>query len=112
MKVDTESAMLEMDQILRANELTISLVAAVPAILVAGTALYGLGRWAALVGRPRCWAGCALGRPCSVGSARSVGYGDGGGLYEGFCGASSGRLRRDMCAQRLVLLPGPCGASG
>lgn len=44
MKVDTESAMLEMDQILRANELSISLVAAIPAFLVAGTGLYSLGR--------------------------------------------------------------------
>lgn len=39
-KVDTEAAMLEIDQILRANELSISLVAAVPAILIA----YGIGR--------------------------------------------------------------------
>ena len=39
-KVDTEAAMLEIDQILRANELSISLVAAVPAILIA----YGITR--------------------------------------------------------------------
>ncbi len=45
MKVDTESAMLEMDQILRANELSISLVAAVPAFLIAGATLYSIGRW-------------------------------------------------------------------
>lgn len=44
LKVDTESAMLEIDQILRANELSISLVAAVPTFLIAGFALYGLGR--------------------------------------------------------------------
>lgn len=44
LKVDTESAMLEMDQILRANELSISLVAAVPAFLIAGATLYSLGR--------------------------------------------------------------------
>ena len=44
LKVDTESAMLEIDQILRANELSISLVAAVPAFLIAGVAVYSLGR--------------------------------------------------------------------
>jgi nuclear-control-of-ATPase protein 2 len=43
LKVDTESAMLEIDQILRANELSISLVAAVPAFLIAGVVLYSLG---------------------------------------------------------------------
>lgn len=45
MKLDTESAMLEMDQILRANELSISLVAAVPSFLFAGAMLYSFGRW-------------------------------------------------------------------
>lgn len=44
LKVDTESAMLEIDQILRANELSISLVAAVPAFIIAGILLYGIGR--------------------------------------------------------------------
>jgi len=44
MKLDTESAMLELDQILRANELSISLVAAVPSFLFAGATLYYLGR--------------------------------------------------------------------
>lgn len=44
LKLDTESAMLEIDQILRANELNISLVAAVPAFLIAGSALVGFGR--------------------------------------------------------------------
>jgi hypothetical protein len=44
LKVDTESAMLEMDQVLKANELSISLVAAVPAFLLAGAVLAGLGR--------------------------------------------------------------------
>ncbi|PRW56115.1 Nuclear control of ATPase [Chlorella sorokiniana] len=44
LKVDTASAMLEMDQILKANELSISLLAAVPAFLIAGTSLYYLGR--------------------------------------------------------------------
>ncbi len=34
MKLDTMSAMLELDQVLRANELSISLVAAVPAMLL------------------------------------------------------------------------------
>ena len=36
LKVDTESAMLEMDQILRSNELTMAVTAALPAILLAG----------------------------------------------------------------------------
>ena len=40
LKVDTESAMLELDQILRANELNVALIAAIPAILVAGGILY------------------------------------------------------------------------
>lgn len=43
MKLDTESAMLELDQILRANELSISLVAAVPSFLFAGATLYYIG---------------------------------------------------------------------
>ncbi|KAK9812896.1 hypothetical protein WJX72_005387 [[Myrmecia] bisecta] len=45
LKVDTESAMLEMDQILKANELSIALVAAVPAFLVAGATLVLVWRW-------------------------------------------------------------------
>ena len=44
MKVDTESAMLEIDQILKANELSISLVAAIPAFIIAGACLYTFGR--------------------------------------------------------------------
>lgn len=44
MKVDTESAMLEIDQILKANELSISLVAAIPAFILAGSILFGFGR--------------------------------------------------------------------
>lgn len=44
MKVNTESAMLEIDQILKANELSISLVAAVPAFLIGGAGLYAVGR--------------------------------------------------------------------
>ena len=44
MKVNTESAMLEIDQILKANELSISLVAAVPAFLIGGACLYAVGR--------------------------------------------------------------------
>ena len=44
MKVNTESAMLEIDQILKANELSISLVAAVPAFLMGGACLYAVGR--------------------------------------------------------------------
>lgn len=43
LKVDTESAMLEIDQILKANELSISLVAAIPAFAIAGLGIYGLG---------------------------------------------------------------------
>jgi nuclear-control-of-ATPase protein 2 len=42
LKLDTEAAMLELDQILRANELSISLVAAVPALLLSGSLLRGL----------------------------------------------------------------------
>jgi len=41
-KTDTQAAMLEIDQILRANELSISLVAAIPAFIVAGALIYGL----------------------------------------------------------------------
>ena len=45
LKVDTESAMLEIDQILKANELSIALVAAIPSFLIAGISLVGLWRW-------------------------------------------------------------------
>ena len=45
LKVDTQAAMLEIDQILRANELSISLVAAIPAFLIAGATLYVIGSW-------------------------------------------------------------------
>ena len=45
LKLDTESAMLELDQILRANEMTVALVAAVPSFLIAGGTLYALARW-------------------------------------------------------------------
>lgn len=45
LKVDTESAMLEMDQILKANELSIALVAAIPALIFASLGVYGLVRW-------------------------------------------------------------------
>lgn len=45
LKVDTEAAMLQCDQILRANELSIALVAAIPAFLVAGVAVLGVFRW-------------------------------------------------------------------
>lgn len=48
LKVDSESAMLEMDQILKSNELSIALVAAVPAFLIAGGMLY----WAARLVTP------------------------------------------------------------
>jgi len=44
MKVDTESAMLEIDQILKANELSISLVAAIPAFILGGASLYAIGK--------------------------------------------------------------------
>ncbi|PSC72602.1 Nuclear control of ATPase [Micractinium conductrix] len=43
LKVDTTSAMLELDQILKANELSISLIAAVPSFLIGGFTLYYLG---------------------------------------------------------------------
>jgi hypothetical protein len=42
LKLDTEAAMLELDQILRANELSLTLVAAVPSLMVAGL----VARWA------------------------------------------------------------------
>lgn len=42
--------MLELDQILRANELSISLVAAVPALLITWTLVRGL--WVLLLVRP------------------------------------------------------------
>ncbi|KAK9901282.1 hypothetical protein WJX75_004086 [Coccomyxa subellipsoidea] len=45
LKLDTESAMLELDQILRANELTVAVVAAVPSLLIAGGTGYALFRW-------------------------------------------------------------------
>ncbi|EIE20084.1 hypothetical protein COCSUDRAFT_57806 [Coccomyxa subellipsoidea C-169] len=45
LKLDTESAMLELDQILRANELTVAVVAAVPSLLIAGGTCYALFRW-------------------------------------------------------------------
>ena len=45
LKLDTESAMLELDQILRANELTVAVVAAVPSLLIAGGTTYFLFRW-------------------------------------------------------------------
>ena len=45
LKVDTESAMLEIDQILKANELSIALVAAVPSFLIAGVSVVGIWRW-------------------------------------------------------------------
>ena len=45
LKVDTEAAMLQCDQILRANELSIALVAAIPAFLFAGVTVIGLVRW-------------------------------------------------------------------
>ena len=37
--------MLELDQILRANEVTVALVAAVPSLLIAGGSGYALLRW-------------------------------------------------------------------
>ncbi len=45
LKVDTEAAMLELDQIMRQNELTIAVVAALPALAVAGFALAALRAW-------------------------------------------------------------------
>ena len=37
--------MLQLDQILRANELSIALVAAIPAFIVGGLTIVGLFRW-------------------------------------------------------------------
>lgn len=45
LKVDMESGMLEMDQILKSNELSIALVAAIPALIVAGAVIALLVRW-------------------------------------------------------------------
>ncbi|MEW5302498.1 MAG: hypothetical protein WDW36_005278 [Sanguina aurantia] len=45
LKVDTEAAMLELDQILKANELSISLVAAVPALALTWAVLSATVRW-------------------------------------------------------------------
>ena len=45
LKVDTGAAMLELDQILKANELSIALVAAIPALIIASLSLWGLARW-------------------------------------------------------------------
>lgn len=50
LKLDTEAAMLELDQILRANELSISLVAAVPSLLLSWTLLRAM--WTLLLVRP------------------------------------------------------------
>lgn len=40
LKVDTESAMLQLDQILRANELNVAFVAAIPSLFLAGGVVY------------------------------------------------------------------------
>lgn len=46
LKIDTEAAMLELDQILHANELSIALVAAVPSMLLLGkVSVLQPGRW-------------------------------------------------------------------
>ena len=45
LKLDTEAAMLELDQILRANELTVAVVAAIPSLAIAGGTGYLLIRW-------------------------------------------------------------------
>jgi nuclear control of ATPase protein 2 len=45
LKVDTEAAMLSMDQILKANELNVALLAAIPAFIVAGGTLVLAWRW-------------------------------------------------------------------
>lgn len=50
LKLDTEAAMLELDQILRANELSISLVAAIPGLLLSWGLVRGL--WLLLAPRP------------------------------------------------------------
>jgi hypothetical protein len=91
--VDTASAMLEMDQILKANELSISLVAAVPAFLIAGGSVYYLGRWACgslggvmsgrccsaagVLGFCVAGSGVTWGCRCSVAGSPCVKHGDG-----------------------------------
>lgn len=45
LKLDTESAMLQMDQLLKANQLNLALIAAIPAFLVAGGGVWLLVRW-------------------------------------------------------------------
>ena len=50
MKLDTEAAMLELDQILKANELSISLMAAVPSLIIMGVVLRWT--WELIVARP------------------------------------------------------------
>lgn len=40
MKTDLEAAMIELDKIMRANELTVAVTAALPAILIAGAFTY------------------------------------------------------------------------
>lgn len=44
MKTDVEAAMLQLDSILKANELNVALIAAIPSVLVAGGLLYVLFR--------------------------------------------------------------------
>ena len=50
MKTDLEAAMVELDQIMRANELTVAVTAALPAVIVA--ALLGWGVWRLLAPPP------------------------------------------------------------
>lgn len=42
LKTDVEAAMLQLDSILKANELNVALIAAIPSVLVAGGLLYVL----------------------------------------------------------------------
>jgi hypothetical protein len=44
MKTDLEAAMIELDKIMRANELTVAVTAALPAMLIAGTLVYAAYR--------------------------------------------------------------------
>ena len=37
--------MLELDQILKSNELSIALVAAIPALIIASLGVWGIARW-------------------------------------------------------------------
>lgn len=112
--------MLEMDQILKANELSISLVAAVPSFAIAGGCLYYLGRRAlALFTRSSSGGGGGLGGwppwHASPGLFEGLGCYLCGGLFEGNAsecgmGGGGGVLLRPLIsvAARRSSAPLPC----